>query len=70
MDWRRLSGNRFFRWRPFIRRVALLRTIIHMWPPFTWLLLIYTMVAGGCAGSTAGGIKNVRLLLLLAQREK
>ena len=37
----------------------------NMWPPFTWLLLIYTMVAGGCAGSTAGGVKNVRLLLLL-----
>ena len=37
----------------------------NMWPPFTWLLLIYTMIAGGCAGSTAGGVKNVRLLILL-----
>ena len=37
----------------------------NMWPPLTWLRLIYTMVAGGGAGSTAGGVKNVRLLLLL-----
>lgn len=37
----------------------------NMWAPFTWMLLIYTMVAGGCAGSTAGGIKIVRLLVVL-----
>lgn len=34
------------------------------WPPFTWMLLIYTMMAGGCTGSTGGGIKNMRLVIL------
>ena len=35
------------------------------WAPFTWMLFIYTMVAGGCTGSTAGGIKSMRLLIVL-----
>lgn len=33
-------------------------------PPFTWVLIIYTMFAGGCTGSTAGGIKMMRLLIM------
>ena len=35
------------------------------WAPFTWMLLIYTMLAGGCTGSTGGGIKNMRLLIVI-----
>lgn len=34
------------------------------WPPFSRLLLVCVMFFGGCAGSTGGGIKHVRLLLL------
>lgn len=34
------------------------------WPPFTWMLLIIAMLAGGCTGSTGGGIKSARLLIL------
>lgn len=34
------------------------------WPPFTWVLLVYAMLAGGCTGSTSGGIKNLRLLIM------
>jgi len=34
------------------------------WPPVSQLLLFFAMVVGGCAGSTAGGIKIARLLLL------
>ena len=33
-------------------------------PPFTWILIIYTMFAGGCTGSTAGGIKMMRLMIM------
>lgn len=36
----------------------------NMWPQFTWLLLIYTMIAGGCTGSTGGGMKNLRILIV------
>lgn len=34
------------------------------WPPFTWLLLVFAMVSGGCTGSTSGGIKNLRLVII------
>ncbi len=33
-------------------------------PAFTWILIIYTMFAGGCTGSTAGGIKIMRLVIM------
>lgn len=36
-----------------------------MWPSFTWMLLLFTMLAGGCTGSTSGGLKNMRLLILM-----
>ena len=35
-----------------------------LWPSFTWVLLIFAMLAGGCTGSTSGGIKNLRLLIM------
>jgi trk system potassium uptake protein len=36
-----------------------------LWPPFTHMLLLLMMTVGGCAGSTGGGIKMMRVLLLL-----
>lgn len=36
----------------------------NLWPPFTWMLLIFAMISGGCTGSTSGGIKNLRLLII------
>lgn len=36
-----------------------------LWPFYTQLLLVFLMFCGGCAGSTAGGFKISRLLLLL-----
>lgn len=35
------------------------------WPPFVKVILVVIMLIGGCAGSTAGGIKVIRLLILL-----
>ena len=35
------------------------------WPLFSKLILFFLMFIGGCAGSTGGGIKNIRILLLL-----
>ncbi len=37
------------------------------WPMYAQLLLLVFMFIGGCAGSTGGGIKNVRALLLAKQ---
>jgi len=34
------------------------------WPPAAQLILLLLMVIGGCAGSTAGGIKVVRVLIV------
>lgn len=35
------------------------------WPAMATLVLFWAMIAGGCAGSTAGGIKQVRVLVIL-----
>ncbi len=37
------------------------------WPGFIAMLLIFSSFVGGCAGSTGGGIKVIRLLLLVKQ---
>ncbi|KAF5029272.1 Trk system potassium uptake protein TrkH [anaerobic digester metagenome] len=36
-----------------------------IWPFSTWMLLFLLMFVGGCAGSTGGGIKVVRITLML-----
>lgn len=35
-----------------------------LWPAFAQMVLILVMFMGGCAGSTAGGVKHIRVLLL------
>lgn len=39
----------------------------YLWPGFLPVLLIFTSFIGGCAGSTGGGMKVIRVLLLLKQ---
>ncbi|KAA6183855.1 potassium transporter [Thiohalocapsa marina] len=39
----------------------------YTWPPFTEILLLFLAFVGGCAGSTGGGIKVIRFLLLIKQ---
>jgi len=36
-----------------------------LWPVYGQFILLFIMIMGGCAGSTAGGIKSVRLMLVL-----
>lgn len=36
-----------------------------LWPPVTHALLLFLMAVGGCAGSTGGGIKVMRVFILL-----
>jgi len=38
-----------------------------LWPGFISILLLFTSFIGGCAGSTGGGIKVIRFLLLIKQ---
>ncbi|MGE3524132.1 MAG: TrkH family potassium uptake protein, partial [Candidatus Dadabacteria bacterium] len=35
-----------------------------LWPTMSQLLLLLMMFAGGCAGSTSGAIKNIRIVVL------
>ncbi len=37
------------------------------WPTFVPVILLFSSFVGGCAGSTAGGIKVIRMLLLIKQ---
>ena len=37
----------------------------HAWPALALLLMLLAMFVGGCSGSTAGGIKQVRVLVIL-----
>jgi len=39
----------------------------HLWPSFLPVMLILLSTAGGCAGSTAGGMKVIRIILLFKQ---
>jgi len=39
----------------------------HNWPGFLPVLLLFTSFIGACAGSTGGGLKVIRFLLLLKQ---
>jgi len=40
------------------------------WPSFIPVLLIFMSFYGGCAGSTAGGIKVIRIVIMLKQLSK
>lgn len=35
------------------------------WPHVTWIILAICMFIGGCAGSTAGGVKCIRFVMIL-----
>lgn len=41
-----------------------------MWPVFLPILLIFSSFIGGCAGSTGGGLKVIRVLLLYLQGKR
>ena len=62
-------------WEPAFRKAFFQVATLHtstgfatddymFWPPFTWILLFVAIISGGCTGSTSGGIKNMRLLIL------
>lgn len=42
-------------------------TDYYLWPSFLPLLLLFTSFIGGCAGSTGGGMKVIRFLMLFRQ---
>ena len=35
------------------------------WPHLTWVVLVLCMFSGACSGSTSGGFKSIRIVMLL-----
>ncbi len=55
----------FFQVASIISTTGFVTADFELWPAFTQAVLVLLMFCGGCAGSTAGGVKITRLLLLL-----
>lgn len=49
----------------FITTTGLSNTDAGTWPHITWVILMFLMFMGACAGSTTGGFKSIRVLMLL-----
>ncbi|MBQ0073905.1 MAG: TrkH family potassium uptake protein [Prevotella sp.] len=49
----------------FITTTGLFNDDAAKWPHVTWIILAVCMFIGGCAGSTSGGFKSVRCLMLI-----
>ena len=49
----------------FITTTGLSNTDAGTWPHLTWVILGVLMFVGACAGSTTGGFKSIRILMLL-----
>ena len=49
----------------FITTTGLSNTDAGAWPHITWAILGVLMFVGACAGSTTGGFKSIRVLMLL-----
>lgn len=54
----------FFQVASIITTTGFATADFDLWPEFSRLLLLILMVAGACAGSTGGGIKTARVILL------
>lgn len=54
----------FFQVSSIITTTGFATTDFDLWPSFSKAILIFLMVVGACAGSTGGGLKVARLLLI------
>lgn len=70
------AGDGLAGWEPWLRATAFQVISITtttgfatadytQWPPLAQMLLLVLMFIGGCTGSTAGGLKTARMLLML-----
>ena len=57
--------NALFQVVSFVTTTGMFNDSIHDWPRFTWLVLFLLMFIGACAGSTSGGLKSVRAVMLV-----
>ena len=57
--------NALFHVTAIITTTGFTTTDYTLWPPFIWMLLGLGMYFGACAGSTSGGMKSVRIAVLI-----
>lgn len=63
-DWEPAFRAAFFQVTSVHTSTGFLSESINLWPACTWLPLLYLMFSGASSGSTSGGAKCVRLLVL------
>jgi len=49
----------------FLTTTGMFNDNVALWPHAVWILLCFCMFVGGCSGSTSGGFKCVRLVMVL-----
>ena len=64
-DWEDSLHAALFQVVSFITTTGLFSEDVGQWPHFTWIILSVLMFLGACAGSTTGGFKSIRGLMLL-----
>lgn len=57
--------NALFQVVSFITTTGLFNDNAAQWPHITWVVLALCMFVGGCAGSTSGGFKSIRCVMVL-----
>jgi len=66
-DWTESFAQSLFHTVSIATTTGFTTAAFYDWPPFLGILLIFSSFVGGCAGSTGGGIKVIRFLLLIKQ---
>ena len=57
--------NALFHVTAIITTTGFTTTDYTLWPPFIWMIIGLCMYMGACAGSTSGGMKAIRLAILI-----
>lgn len=65
LTWSRAARYALFQTVSIMTCTGFSTTDFAQWAPFAQLLLLALMFAGGCTGSTSGGLKTARLVLLM-----
>ena len=70
ISWEPLVRSALFQVASIISTTGFVTTDYGIWPPVAQLILLVIMFVGGCTGSTAGGLKVARAVLLVRVVER
>jgi len=66
-DWSESFAQGLFHTVSIATTTGFTTSAFYHWPAFLGIVLLFSSFVGGCAGSTGGGIKVIRFLLLIKQ---